>query len=152
MRKIIAISCLVLFCFGFFGCATSPQADDHKAIVRVLAEKGDASSKCIYYTIDGEDIAVLQIHGIEYLHLIKKIDVSACPEPFREAWADYCNTWAQKEKKEGADEDSLDLISTDKGELSDLPTLRRSLEAYDTQPAWQKCEQIAAQYGVKTPQ
>jgi hypothetical protein len=152
MKNIIAISCLILFCVGLFGCATSPQAQSRQAIARVLTEKGDASSECIYYSVDGEDIAALRIHSEKYLHLIKKFDVSACPEPFRQAWADYCNTWAQKLKKENADEDTLDLISTDKGEVSDLPTLRRSLEAYDTQPAWQKCEQVANEYGVKTPQ
>ncbi len=152
MKHITALSCLALFCLGLCGCATSPQLESHQAIARVLAEKGDASSQCVYYTVDGEDIAGLQIHGIEYVDLIRKIDVSACPEPFRQAWADYCNTWAEKEKKEDADDDSLDLISTYKGELSDLPTLRRSLEAYDTKPAWQKCEQIANEYGVKTSQ
>ena len=152
MKKIIAIPCLVLFCLGLFGCATGPQAQSRQAIARVLAEKGDASSQLVYYTVDGDDIAVLQIHGLDYLDRIKKIDVSACPEPFRQAWANYCDTWAQKEKKENADDDSLDLISTYKGKLSDLPAMRRSMEAYDTQPAWQKCEQIAAEYGVKVSQ
>jgi hypothetical protein len=149
MKNIIAAVLLTILSLSFFGCASTPERESRHAIVRVLGQKGDASSECVYYTVDGEEIAALQIHGLDYLDKIKKIDVSACPEPFRHAWADYCNTWAQKLKKENDDDDSLDLISEYKGELSDLPTLRRSLEAYDTKPAWQRCEQIAAQYGVK---
>jgi len=102
--------------------------------------------------VDGQQIANLQIHGFQYLGSIKRIDVSACPEAFRAAWTNYCKTWAQKLQKENADDDTLDLISVDKGQVGDLPALCRSLEAYDTQPAWNRCEQAARDCGVSIRQ
>jgi hypothetical protein len=148
MMKNGTLILLAVLTLNLCGCASAPRWEGRKAIKHVIAEKENASVTWAYYAVDGRDIANLQIHGVQYLRAIDKIDVSSCPETFRAAWTNYCAAWAQKLKKENADEDTLDLISVGKGEAGDLPNLVRSLEAYDTQPAWNRCEQAARDCGV----
>jgi hypothetical protein len=150
MKNLIAIVCLAVFGFSLVGCLSRPQTNDQQAIASVLAQKESAGLDCQQILIDGRQIMKVQIHGWQFLEAIKKIDVTGCPEPFRTAWSGYCAAWAQKLKAENANEDTLDLISMMKGEISDLPAIGRRLEAYDTEPAWQRCEQAASEYGVQT--
>ena len=152
MMKNSAPILLMVLGLTLSGCATAPDRESRAAVRNVITRKEDASTRWSYYAVDGDQVANLQIHGTQYLDTIKKIDVSECPEPFRAAWTNYCAAWAQKLKKENADEDTLDLISVDKGEAKDLPALRRSLEAYDTQAAWDRCLQAARDYGVPIKQ
>ncbi len=131
------------------GCLSHPQTNDQPAIASVLAQKESAGANCAHIMIEGQKIASVQLYGSQYLAAIKKIDVAGCPEPFRAAWSAYCAAWEQKLKAENAQEDTLDLISMWKGEIGDLPATCRRLEAYDTEPAWQRCEQAASGYGVQ---
>ncbi|HUB66618.1 MAG TPA: hypothetical protein VL981_03945 [Candidatus Methylacidiphilales bacterium] len=134
---------------GYLFCAQA--AGENQAIAKVLNQKEQAGVNCVHVIIDGGSILSVQMHGLDYLKLIKKIDVSGCPEKFRNAWAAYCAAWEQKEKQESAKEDTLDIISMQKGEIADVPMVCQRVEAYDTDPAWQKCEKIAMDHGVKPP-
>jgi hypothetical protein len=151
MKYLFTTICLTVFSFGFFGCLSHVQATDyHQAISSVLAQKERAGVSCARILIDSGDIVSVHLHGWDYLAIIKKIDVTGCPEQFRTAWSGYCAAWAQKLKEENAKEDTLDVISMWKGEIGDISATCHSLEAYDTAPAWQHCEQAAMRYGVKT--
>ena len=152
MKNIIMTVCLAVLGFGLSGCVSHPQMDHRQAITAVLAQKESAGVSCARILIDEQQIANVQLHGVEYLHAIEKIDVTRCPEPFRTAWANYCAAWAQKLKNEKANPDTLDLISMWKGQIGDLKAICRSLEAYDTAPAWARCEQVAAECGAAIPQ
>lgn len=135
---------------GFAGCLSRPQTNDQPAIASVMAQKESAGANCAHILIEGRKIASVQLYGSQYLAAIKKIDVAGCPESFRAAWSAYCATWEQKLKTENAQENTLDLISMWKGEIGDLAATCRRLEAYDTDPAWQRCEQAAMESGVQT--
>jgi|HubBroStandDraft_2_1064218.scaffolds.fasta_scaffold183249_1 hypothetical protein len=149
MKYLIATVCLAVFGFDLCGCLSHPQANDQQAIASVLAQKESAGLDCEHIIIDGRQIMKVELHGWQFLAAIKKIDVARCPGPFRSAWSGYCAAWEQKLKAENAQEDTLDLISMWKGEIGDLPATSRRLEAYDTEPAWQRCEQAAMEYGVQ---
>jgi hypothetical protein len=145
MKYLVATVSLAVFGFNFAGCLSRPQTNDQQAIASVLTQKESAGLDCEQILIDGRQIMKVQIHGWRFLAAIKKIDVAGCPEPFRAAWSGYCAAWEQKLKAENANEDTLDLISMWKGEIGDLPAIGRRLEAYDTEPAWQRCEKVASE-------
>jgi hypothetical protein len=149
MKYLIATVCLAVLGFDLSGCLSRPKTNDQQAIAGVLAQKESAGMDCVRILIDGKKIASVHLYGSRYLVTIKKIDVTGCPEPFRTAWSGYCAAWEKKLQAENALEDTLDLISMWKGEIGDLPTISRRLEAYDTEPAWQRCEQAAMDYGVQ---
>lgn len=152
MKNIIMTVCLAVLCFGLSGCVSHPQMNHRQAITAVLAQKESTGVSCARILIDEQQIVNVQLHGVEYLHAIEKIDVARCPEPFRTAWANYCAAWAQKLKNENANGDTLDIISMWKGQIGDLKATCRSLEAFDTAPAWKLCEQSAMKYGAEIPQ
>ena len=145
MKYLLPLVCLVLA-----GCISHSQTGGQQAIANVLAQKESAGRKYARIVLDGDKIMSVHLHGNDYLDAIKKIDASSCPEPFRTAWAGYCAAWEKKLRAENAGEDTLDLISMWKGEIGDLPETYRHLEAYDTAPAWQQCEQAAAADGVQS--
>jgi hypothetical protein len=124
---------------------TTPQ---QQAIAAVVALKMNAGQECQRIEIEGKNIAYVRIHGWRYLEMIRKIDVSACPSAFRTAWSDYCAAWSNKIQSEKANRNTVDLISTLKGCIYNLQETSRRLEAYDTDPAWQHCEQVATDAGV----
>ncbi|HTB80042.1 MAG TPA: hypothetical protein VK717_04065 [Opitutaceae bacterium] len=150
MKYPITAACLAIMGLVLAGCLSRPQTNDQPAIASVLAQKESAGANCAHILIEGQKIASVQLYGSQYLAAIRKIDVAGCPEPFRTAWSAYCATWEQKLKAENAQEDTLDLISMWKGEIGDLPATCRRLEAYDTEPAWQRCEQAAMESGIQT--
>ena len=47
-------------------------------------------------TIDNGKIVSAQLHLVQYLQTLEKIDTAGCPEPFRLAWLDYVQTWERK--------------------------------------------------------
>ncbi len=139
MKYLLPLVCLVLA-----GCISHSQTGGQQAIANVLAQKESAGRKYARIVLDGDKIMSVHLHGMDYLAAIKKIDASGCPVSFQSAWAGYCAAWEQKLRAEKADEDTLDLISMWKGEIGDLQATYDHLEAYDTEPAWQRCVQTAA--------
>jgi hypothetical protein len=152
MKHLTTIVFLAIFGFAVSGGLSRLQAaEGHQAIAKVLAQKEQADVNCVHVVIDGGSILSVSMHGLDYLKLIQKIDVSGCPEKFQHAWSDYCGAWEQKLKQEKAKEDTMDVISMWKGEIADVPMVCQRVEAYDTDPAWRQCEKIAMNYGVKPP-
>ena len=129
---------------GVQGHADSAQ----DRLANVLRAKAEAGLACARIVIDNGQIASVGLHSGPYLRLLKKIDVSGCPENFRAAWSDYLGAWERKRKEEQATQETIDAISMWKGGYDDLPATVRSIEAYDTQSAWDNCEHIAAGWGV----
>jgi hypothetical protein len=117
-------------------------------LANVLRAKERAGLECARIVIDNGQIASVGLHSGPYLVALKKIDVSGCPENFRAAWSDYLAAWDRKRKEEQATRETIDAISMWKGGYDDLPATVRSIEAYDTQSAWDNCEHIAAGWGV----
>ena len=117
-------------------------------LANVLHAKAQAGLDCARIVIDNGVIASVGLHSGPYLVALKKIDVSGCPENFRAAWSDYLGAWERKRKEEQATRETIDAISMWKGGYDDLPATVRSIEAYDTQSAWDNCEHIAAGWGV----
>ncbi|HZP59566.1 MAG TPA: hypothetical protein VFB27_04520 [Opitutaceae bacterium] len=146
--KISALLCLGLVMLSYTACQ-SPQTNlEAPSVAAVMAKKEEAGRACARVVLDGDKIMSVHLHGTDYLAALKKIDVSSCPASFRTAWEAYCAAWEQKLKAENAGEDTLDLISMWKGEIGDLTETYRHLEAYDTEPAWERCVQAAAASGV----
>ncbi len=149
MKCPIATIGLAVFGFIFSGCHAPPQPNDQQAIASVLAQKESAGVDCEQILIDGRQIMKVQLHGSQFLAAIKKNRCDRVPRAVSRGVVRVLRGVGTKLKSENAQEDTLDLISMWKGEIGDLPAIGRRLEAYDTEPAWQRCEQAALEYGVQ---
>jgi LysM repeat protein len=106
----------------------------------------------------------------DYGTALDKIDPSACPKDFQDAWMDYVGSWDLKNdpyiKKENLIDEAPTKQATHLGvsvglttsvqigkdiERANLHEVANRLEQLDNAEAWLKCKRVASNYGVFVP-
>jgi len=126
------------------------SADAAQSISNVLLERLSARFDSMYIVINDGRLKSAIFHPARYVKLLKQIDTAGCPQDFRLAWLNYVQTWERRNSPQTASENLLNLIPAATGNLSGLNDIAKRSEANDTLIPWQKCEQVALEYGVDT--
>lgn len=119
-------------------------------LLRFEAILGTPETRCIQRVVRlDRTYAATSADESEYVASLRLIDSDSCPEPFRDAFADYINAWEQLAALDPSDDAEPSLLQRAGARLGLIATRDGTLE--DIEDAWQEIERAALEYGISAP-